>query len=203
MRAAFGLVSLLVVMAIILLLFSMYSIPAAKQGKVAQNQARQIAGLDEDNVPVTDAVTLDAQDRNGRMEGAVVTSITPGSALQKRYGLQNGDVILEMGPLSVKNNMSSAPEAKDFLLDAYQKNQPVVVMRGWERLTLPQDMARAAGAADRAPAPSPAAAPAPAADNPQASAQQPEQVPQEKPAQKKPAGGLEGQLDLIRNIPGQ
>ena len=35
-------------------------------------------------------------------------------------------------------------EAKDFLLDAYQKDQAVVVMRGSERFTLPQDMARAA-----------------------------------------------------------
>ena len=195
MRAAFGLVSLLVVVAIILVLFSMYSIPAAKQGKVAQNQARQIAGLDEDNAPVTDAVTLDARDRNGRMEGAVVKSITPGSALQKRFGLQPGDVIVEMGPLSVKENMSSAGEAKDFLLDAYQKDQQLVVLRGSERFVLPQDMARAAAA--RAPAP--AAAP----EGTQASAQQPEQAPENKPAQKKPAGGLEGQLDLIRNIPGQ
>jgi hypothetical protein len=199
MRAAFGLVSLLVVVAIILILFSMYSIPAAKQGRVAQNQARQIAGLDEDNAPVTDAVTLDAKDRNGKMEGAVVTSITPGSALQKRFGLQNGDVILEMGPLSVKENMSSASEAKDFLLDAYQKDQSLVVMRGSERFTLPQDMARAAAAAARAPAPG--ANPNP--ETPQASAQQPDPATENKPEQKKPAGGLQGQLDLIRNIPGQ
>src|SRR4051812_34082576 len=191
MRAAFGLVSLLVVVAIILILFSMYSIPAAKQGKVAQNQARQIAGRDEDNAPVTDAVTLDAQDRNGRMEGAVVTSIIPNSALQQRYGLQNGDVILEMGPLSVKTNMGSPSEAKDFLLDAYQKSQPVVVMRGSERLTLPQDAARAAAAAARAPAPNPTAG-----DGSQASAQQPTQAPPDKGAEKKPAGGLQGQLDL-------
>jgi hypothetical protein len=199
MRAAFGLVSLLVVVAIILILFSMYSIPAARQGKVAQNQARQIAGVDEDNVPVTDAVTLDAKDRNGKMEGAVVTSITPGSALQKRYGLQNGDVILEMGPLSVRENMSSASEAKDFLLDAYQKDQSVVVRRGSERFTLPQDMARAAAATARAPAPGAT----PSAETPQASAQQTDQARENKPAQKKPAGGLQGQLDLIRNIPGQ
>ena len=199
MRAAFGLVSLLVVVAIILILFSMYSIPAAKRGKVAQEQARQIAGRDEDNAPVTDAVTLDAKDRNGKMEGAVVTSITPGSALQKRYGLQNGDVILEMGPLSVKENMSSASEAKDFLLDAYQKDQAVVVMRGSERFTLPQDMARAAAATARAPAPG--ANPNP--EGTQASAQQPDSAAEGKPQQKKPAGGLQGQLDLIRNIPGQ
>jgi hypothetical protein len=206
MRMAFGLVSLLVVLGIVMLLFSIYEAPVLKRGKSAQDDARAIAGRDENNAPVTDAVTLDAQDRNGRMEGAVVTSITPGSALEQRFGLQNGDVILSMGPLSVRDNMSSAGEAKDFLLDAYQKNQQLVVMRGFERVTLPMDPAAARAAAAAAPAPTAPTAAAPGATQPpandaaQASAQQPDAAPQKKP---KKNTGLEGQLDLIRNIPGQ
>ena len=200
MRMAFGLVSLLVVLAIVMLLFSTYEAPMLKRGKAAQDDARHIAGRDENNAPVTDAITLDAQDRNGRMEGAVVTSITPGSAIQQHFGLQNGDVILTMGPLSVKENMSSAGEAKDFLLDAYQKQQPLTVLRGFERITLPMDPAVASAAAAAQATPAPAARAAPG-DASQASAPA-EAAPQEKPAQKRP-GGLEGQLDLIRNIPGQ
>ena len=206
MRIAFGLVSLLVVVGIIMLLFSTYQAPMLKKGKSAQDDARQMAGRDEDNAPVTDAVKLDAQDRNGRMVGAVVASITAGSALQNHYGLQNGDVITAMGPLSVKDHMGSPDEARDFLLDAYQKQQPLVVMRGWEQLTLPLDPAVAAAAAPvPAPVPAPTAtaadgsAPAaPPADGTQASAKQAETPPANKPAPKKP-GGLEGQLDLIRN----
>lgn len=194
MRAAFGLVGLLVVVGIIMLLFSTYSLPVAKRGKQAQDQVREIAGRDENNAPVTDAITLDAQDRNGRMEGAVVTDITAGSAIEKKYGLQKGDLIVALGPLTVKDHISSAGEARDFLLDAYQKNQPVIVMRGWERLTLPLDPA-AAAAALSTPTTPPGVQPAPGATPDTAAAPQP-------PAKQKP-GGLEGQLDLIRNIPGQ
>src|SRR3954447_22221854 len=125
MRMAFGLVSLLVVLAIILLLFSVYEAPMLKQTKSTRQQAQQIAGRDEDNAPVTDAITLDAKDRNGRMEGAVVTDVVAGSAIQVKYGLQKGDVILELGDLTVKEYMSSPGEAKDFLLKACQENKPV------------------------------------------------------------------------------
>jgi hypothetical protein len=192
MRAAFGLVSLLVVLGIVMLLFKVYEAPAIKTGTKMRDQAREIAGRDEDNAPVTDAITLDAQDRNGRMEGAIVTDVTAGSAIEKKYGLQKGDVILEMGPLSVKEHMSSAAEAKDFLLDAYQKSQPLVVLRGFDRLTLPMP-AQARNAA--ASAPPPVAEPGQAADASTPAA--PTTPPQRKP------GGLQGQLDLIRSIPGQ
>lgn len=200
MRAAFGLVGLLVVVGIIMLLFSTYSLPVAKRGKQAQDEVREIAGRDENNAPVTDAITLDAQDRNGRMEGAVVTDITAGSAIEKKYGLQKGDLIIALGPLTVKDHISSAGEARDFLLDAYQKNQPVIVMRGWERLTLPLDPAAAAAAP--APPPPPVGQPAPGDAADTATAPQPDPAPPQPPAKQKP-GGLEGQLDLIRNIPGQ
>src|SRR4051794_13420970 len=207
MRMAFGLVSLLVVLAIILLLFSVYEAPMLKQTKSTRQQAQQIAGRDEDNAPVTDSITLDGQDRNGRMEGAVVTSIVPGSTIETHYGLQPGDVILEMGQLTVRDYMSSADEAKDFLLKAYQENRPVVVMRGPARMTLPMEKAMrnaAASAVPPPPAPSPTADPARAAQggavagaqNDPAAADASKAAPP-KPAQKKP-GGIQGQLELIK-----
>ena len=184
MRMALGLVSLLVVLGIIMLMFSIYEAPMLKTGKGTRQQAQQLAGRDEDNAPVTDAITLDAQDRNGRMEGAVVTSIVTGSALQQKYGLQPGDVLVELGQLPVREYMNSPDEAKDFLLKAYQEDRPVVVMRGVEKLTLPMAKPRRNAAATAAPA-----IPAPGTDA--------EQAAQAKPAQKKP-GGLQGQLELIK-----
>jgi hypothetical protein len=197
MRVAFGLVSLLVVLAIILLVFNFYEAPMLKQSKTTRQQAQQIAGRDEDNAPVTDAITLDAQDRNGRMEGAVVTDIVANSALQQKYGLQKGDVILELGDLPVKEYMSSPGEAKDFLLKAYQENRPVVVMRGPVKLSLPQEAPARNAAASAAPPPVDPLAPASA--QPQQTAQAPDaqQPTQPKPAQKKP-GGLQGPLELIK-----
>ena len=208
MRMALGLVSLLVVVAIVLLLFSVYQAPMLKQSKSTRQQAQQIAGRDEDNAPVTDAVTLDELDRAGRMEGAVVTSVVPGSTIQTHYGLQNGDVLLELGQVTIKGNISSAGEAKDFLLYAYQRSEPVVVMRGNERLTLPIDprnpssvaaAARAAAASGAAPAPTPTEPGTPGTEGSSDGAQK---AAAAKPAPKKP-GGLEGQLDLIRNAGGQ
>ena len=201
MRVAFGLVSLLVVLAIILLVFSMYEAPVLKRGKTAMDDARQLAGRDEDNLPVTHAITLDGKSRNGQMTAAVVTSITPGSTLEKVYGLQVGDEIVQLGQLTVKDYMSSPDEAKDFLLTSFQKNEPVIVVRGGERLSLPLDPAvGAVVVSPKAPANTPPAPTPPGADASQASSQQPDAAP--APAPKKP-GGLEGQLDLIRNIPGQ
>src|SRR3954452_10688183 len=113
MRMAFGLVSLLVTLAIILMLFRTVQAPMLKEGKKAQDQARQMAGRDEEGERVTNAVSLESQDRDGKMESVVVSDIMANSALQQRYGLQKGDVILEMGPLVVKGNMSSPDEAKD------------------------------------------------------------------------------------------
>jgi hypothetical protein len=192
MRAAFGLVSLLVVLGIIMLVFNFYSAPMLKQGKATQDQARQIAGRDEDNAPVTDAITLDAKDRNGQMEAAVVTDVVAGSTIQTHYGLQKGDVILVLGQLTVKGNMSSPEEARDYLLYAYQRSEPVVILRGGEKLTLPLEPG------------APGTAAAAAASTTTTADGSPTPTDGQLPAQTKPPkkpGGLEGQLDLIRNRP--
>ena len=212
MRMAFGLVSLLVTLAVILMFFKSVQAPMLKEGKKAQDQARQMAGRDEDGERVTNAVTLDAQDRGGKMEGVIVTDIKPNSALQQRYGLQKGDVILEMGPLSVRGNMSSPDEAKDMLQDAFQKDYNLVVVRGWDRLTLPMpEGAAPAPTASAGPAGAPAyptaGTPAPSAPGAQADASPARgDAKTAKPAAPRkdpPKSAMERQLDLIRNIPGQ
>ena len=201
MRMAFGLVSLLVTLAIILWIFKTYEAPVLKEGKKAQDQARQIAGRDEEGAPVTDAIKLDAQDRNGKMESVLVTDITPNSALQQRYGLQKGDVILQMGELTVRDSMSSPDEAKDFLLKAYQEGRNLVVIRGWDKLTLPMPPGSAPVAAAATAKPTGPGEQADATATPN-KAKEPEQAaPAPKPRDNR--GALERQLDLIKNIPGQ
>jgi hypothetical protein len=203
MRMAFGLVSLLVTLAIILFIFKYIEAPTIKEGKKAQDTARQMAGRDEEGQRVTDAVTLDSQDRAGKMESVVVSDIKPNSALQQRYGLQKGDVILEMGELSVRGYMNSPDEAKDFLLKAYQENRNLVVIRGWDKLTLPMNENVARAAAAKTTTPGGTAQPAPGA---QADATPPpadSQKPAESPKPRDNRGALERQLDLIKDIPGQ
>ena len=203
MRMAFGLVSLLVTLGIILMIFKMVEAPVIKEGKKTQDQARQMAGRDEEGERVTNAVTLDQQDVDGKMQSVSVTDITANSALQQRYGLQKGDVILEMGPLSVRGNMSSADEAKDMLQDAYQKNYPLVVLRGWDKLTLPLPE----GAASASDAATPTAAtskkPASPSDASADASSTQQKAPQPAPKPRDNRGALERQLDLIKDIPGQ
>lgn len=194
MRAALGLVALLVTVAIILLLFKFYTAPMLDQSKTARQQARQIAGRDEEGVAVTNAVILDAVYKDGQMVAATVTDITPGSELQKHYGLQKGDVITDLGPLSIKGHISSPDEARDFLLDAYEKNQPIVVQRGWEQVSLPvdPDLNKTANFVT----PPGTAAPATQPSAPQADAAAPK-----APAKRPSKGAMERQLDLLKNTP--
>ena len=165
---------------------------------------------------MTDAVILEVQDKAGKMESVVVSDMTANSAIQQRDGLQKGDVILQIGPLSVRDNMSSADEAKDFLLDAYQKNQDLVVIRGWDKLTLPmpEGAPRLSPPAGSGPGrfgvrPGRSTPADPTARRPrrQADASQTPskaKTPKLGPAREEPPkSAMERQLDLIRNIPGQ
>jgi len=196
MRMAFGLVSLLVVIAIILVAFSMYTAPVAKQGKKTQDQARQIAGRDEEGNNATDSITLQEQESGGKTTGILVADVKPGGAMEKHFGFQKGDVILQIGPLTAKDNFASAGEAKDFLLDAFQRGNTVVVMRGWDQVTLPSTNAPVAAAAGTD-------APAGTATGAQATAdgQQPAEEakrPARRPPNQPSGNSIQRQLDLIQ-----
>lgn len=196
MRMAFGLVSLLVVIAIILVAFSMYTAPVAKQGKKTQDQARQIAGRDEEGNNATDSITLQEQESGGKTTGILVADVKPGGVMEKHFGFQKGDVILQIGPLTAKDNFASAGEAKDFLLDAYQRGNNVVVMRGWDQVTLPSTNAPVAAAAAGTDAPAGSATDAQAT----ADGQQPaEETKRPRRRQDQPSGNsIQRQLDLIQ-----
>src|SRR5437764_1260615 len=59
MRAVFTLGGLLIVVAIIAVLFSKYSIPVAHEGKKAQDEARQMSGHGDDGIPADRTIKLD------------------------------------------------------------------------------------------------------------------------------------------------
>lgn len=184
MRMALGLVSLLVVIAIMLFVFKFYSAPVLKEGKKTQDKARQIAGRDEDGNNATDSMTLEEQNAGGKMTGVLVTKVAPGGAMEKHFGFLEGDVIVQVGPLTVKDNFTSAGEAKDYLLDAFQRNSNVIVMRGWDRVTLPA-----------------ANAPVAAAEGPQSTEQR---TPKKRaPGQESSGNSLQRQLDLIQKGQGR
>jgi len=172
MRMAFGLVSLLIVLAICLLIFRTFEVPALESGHAAQKQAEQLSGRDENGVPAMDSYKAEAHSAGSKIDGITITDILPGGPMQTYYGLQKGDVVTDIGGMNVKTlaDPGGYPMAKSLLDEAYQKQQTLVVLRGGSQLTLPQQHSAT-------PAPNAPAQPAPGGDS------------------------LNNQLNQIRNIP--
>src|SRR5690606_13452401 len=98
MRVAFGLVSILVVVAIIVVLFSMTSLETARQGKQTQDVLRPLTGKDDEGRPVMESVSLSpVSSPSGRTNALLVTSIVGGGAMEKYFGLKANDQIIEVG----------------------------------------------------------------------------------------------------------
>jgi hypothetical protein len=145
MRAGIGLVSILVVVAIILMVaFSGqhggYIPTVINAGSSGQQQAGQIAGRDESGTPVGDTIALEEHDSNdGHLRGLTVKTVLPTSPFVTSYGIQQGDEITEIGGLSVKDQDFEL--SKDLVYEAYGKNQSLTVLRAGQQLTINPDTA--------------------------------------------------------------
>jgi hypothetical protein len=193
MRAGIGLVGLLIGVGLLVYLFAEHSIPTARQGKAAQDEARQIAGYGEDGRSAMESITVSRQEKNGKLVGLNVDSVVPNGAMQNFFGLMPGDVITEIGSPAgmekVKELIGGDDMAEPKLHEAFQQKRQLTVLRNGKQITLPGGAA-VAGAAPSAPTVTPAnPAPAPAPS------------PAPAPAPRKP-GGLESQLDAIQRSGG-
>ena len=141
MRAIFGLVSVLVVAFIVIYLFASQTSKISKPAASAKEQAAQMAGTDPDTGGrASESAEIDLVTAGGKPDSVLVTKVTPGGAYEKYFGLKQDDTILQIGPLPVKGHpaVSNAEDAGNFLLEAYQKKQPLVVVRDGKQITLPQ-----------------------------------------------------------------
>lgn len=145
MRAGIGLVSLLMVVGIILMVaFSGphggYVPTVLNAGNSGQQQANQISGHDENGIPVSETIALEEQDSSdGHLRGLTVKTILPTSPMVSSYGLTAGDVITEIGGLSIRD---SDPElAKAQVYESYMRNQSLTVLRNGQQLTINPDTA--------------------------------------------------------------
>jgi hypothetical protein len=138
----FGLVALLITVAIMAKLWS-DQIPATIQaGNQAQQQVQQIAGVTQDGTPVEDTYKLSPQMRaDGKLGALVVKSVATGSPLAAYFGLQLNDAIISSGYSGVQFAVSDAPDTETAELtvrDAYARSGQIIVMRDGQKLTLPQ-----------------------------------------------------------------
>lgn len=169
MRMGFGLVGLLVVVAIIFWALygpsgsgTSYMEQVATQGKQARQQAAQLAGKDlTTGQRVSDTFTMAPIQTDGHLKGVRIASIEPNSAMQSYFGLQQNDIVTEIGPLSVRD-MNDYDLAKASIVEAYQRQEPLTILRGNRTLHLPADKNESTASetpSTAAPSNQPAAAP--------------------------------------------
>src|SRR5213082_3592558 len=106
MRAGIGILSLLIVVAIIL--FVSFSGPGGgyvttvvTKGQNAQSQAQQLSGHDDNGMTAEQSIMLEENAAGGRLHGLVVKAIMPMGPMAATYGLLKGDEITEVGPMRV------------------------------------------------------------------------------------------------------
>jgi hypothetical protein len=153
MRAAFGLVSILVAIGVVVMIMHYFYLPSVQQAVRVQKkvtpQVQQMGGRGTDGVDARKSISLDAEQSAGRMNSVIVTAIDPVGPMAKYFGLQVGDSIVEISPqggsLMPVRDMASSDEAKDQLLTAYQNSQQIVVVRDGQKTTLPVKPAPGAG----------------------------------------------------------
>jgi hypothetical protein len=139
MRYGLGLLALLVVVAIILVLQAYVTVPTVHKGMEAREQAQQIAGVDESGGRVSDSYDLKTEMDNGKIRGLRVTRLSSTSPMKTYYDLRVGDVIVEYGAagnmMKVREE-SDADLAKSMVAEAYQRHQPLLVMRNGQPVKL-------------------------------------------------------------------
>ena len=135
MRMGIGLVGILVVAAIALVWFKNTQVPVIEQGRETKKQAQQLSGRGPDQLPASQSVKLEAQMKNNQIDSLLVTEVTPGGAMDQYFGLQKGDAIVKVGDFDVRNHpMGEGVDTQVY--EAAQRNWPLVVMRGGQRVTL-------------------------------------------------------------------
>ena len=163
MRMAIGLAGILVTMGVIIWIMSQITLPATKQALDVKKQVtpkvEQMAGHTSDGTRAVDTVQVKREERNGRLSALLVTEVVEGAAMDQHFGLKQGDAIIEIGPLAVKD-MGAVDEAKDYLVAEYQRSGTITVRRDGKEVKLPLPAESkpaaatpaAAGATDGAPA---------------------------------------------------
>jgi type II secretory pathway component PulC len=136
MRSIFSLAGILVVAGVIMWVYSRTEIPTLKQSENATNQAQQLSGHDTDGTPVAQTMTLEAHSTNNKLDGILVKDVLAGGAMERAYGLQKGDLMVQIGPMDVQSWNNDGELAISLAQQAYQQSQTIVVMRNGQRVEL-------------------------------------------------------------------
>lgn len=136
MRMAFGLVGLLIAVALMLYLFTQNAATVTQQSKPAIDTAQRLTGQDDTGYKAKDSITLDGvYNPSGKFKALTVTQIDPAGPMAKHYALQKDDQITAVATFLFKD--SDEEMCKEWVLKAYTMAQPLSVTRGEEKISIP------------------------------------------------------------------
>lgn len=147
MRALFGLVGVLMVVAIIILWLNgpggiSQTETVLKTGQKAESQIAQIGGRDtESHMPAGSSAKLEPQVFGGRLDSILVASVVPGGAYDRYFGLKANDAIIAIETHGAEQRVKELGDGEMAVLqviEAYSKQGHLLVMREGEEIRLPK-----------------------------------------------------------------
>jgi hypothetical protein len=139
MRAVIGIGGILAALGVLVWIMSFelgHDKAVIDAGNKATDQVNVIVGRDDNGTPVKQSATLEPQSTNGKIDSILVTGVVADGAYAKVWGLKRNDAIVEIGPLTVQQVVSDAGSADDYVMDAYQKSEPLTVYRDGQKMVL-------------------------------------------------------------------
>jgi C-terminal processing protease CtpA/Prc len=140
MRAGFGLVAILVTLGVIIVIWSNYTLPVAKQAIQTKKKVEEQFSMNtpEGYADAQASITLDDATRGTKFDGLTVTAIVPGGAMSKTFGLLAGDQIVAIGGQRLRDPPYDDPEmARATLFEAKLRQQALTVVRNGQEIQLP------------------------------------------------------------------
>jgi hypothetical protein len=138
MKAGFGLVSVLIVVALIMWMQAKNATTVLDKSKNARKDAAQFAGQDMDGVKAKDSIKMEpVLLSSGKLKSIKVTWLMPLGPMESYYGLMVGDEVVQANQLDVKD--SDTEMAPLMVLESYSRKLPLIVMRGTQKLRLPPE----------------------------------------------------------------
>ena len=140
MRAGIGLLSILIVAAVIF--YAEFggsnggsAGSALKADKTMRQETAQISGHDENGVPVSESIKVEPVENDGHLRRLKIVSVVPGGPFDAAFGLRANDEVSEIGGLGVDMN-DDFKLAEAQLFESIQRSQSLTVVRAGQKLTI-------------------------------------------------------------------
>ena len=130
----FGLLSLLVGVAVYVFVFSKTEIPKIQKGEEVKQELQPITGQTADGQSAQNSVKLEGAYNGSQLTSLNVTDVTPNGYFEQNFGLKKGDKITAVGELEV-GALGDENSASGMVWQAGQ-GKSLTVNRNGQKLTL-------------------------------------------------------------------